>query len=254
MRSPPGIRASLSVVCSLMSVLPVRLPLDRPASPSRPAPGRPGRTTRAEELRMQLADEITRGTLPPGSALDETALAARFGVSRTPVREALRELVASGLVDARPHRGAVVARPSVARLQNMFEVMAELEALCAGLCALKMAPPERRQLEQLHAEMGELMRLGDFAAYREANELFHTSVYAGSHNDYLIELTLGTRRRLSPFRRAQFRALGRLALSHAEHDRVTTAVLRGDRDGAASAMRDHIAIVHDAYEQYAQTL
>ncbi|WP_205409243.1 GntR family transcriptional regulator [Ancylobacter rudongensis] len=237
-----------------MSVLPVRLPLNRPTTGARPTGARPLRMTRAEELRMQLADEITRGTLPPGTALDETALAARFGVSRTPVREALRELVASGLVDARPHRGAVVARPSVARLQNMFEVMAELEALCAGLSALNMTPPERQQLERLHADMGELMRLGDFSAYREANELFHTSIYAGSHNDYLIELTLGTRRRLSPFRRAQFRALGRLALSHSEHERVTTAILRGDRDGAAAAMRDHIAIVHDAYEQYAQTL
>lgn len=232
-----------------MSVLPIRFPLEPPA-----AAGRRGRVTRAEELRMQLADEITRGLLPPGTALDETALAGRFGVSRTPVREALRELTASGLVDARPHRGAVVARPSVERLQNMFEVMAELEALCAGLSALNMTPQERRQLEQLHADMGELMRQGDFTTYREANEQFHTSIYAGSHNDYLIEITVGTRRRLSPFRRAQFRALGRLALSHIEHDRVTTAILRGDRDGAASAMRSHIAIVHDAYEQYAQTV
>lgn len=232
-----------------MSVLPVRFPLEPPAGA-----GRRGRVTRAEELRMQLADEITRGTLPPGTSLDETALAARFGVSRTPVREALRELTASGLVDARPHRGAVVARPSVERLQNMFDVMAELEALCAGLCALNMTPPERHKLEQLHADMSEFMRQGEFAAYREANEQFHTSIYAGSHNDYLIEITLGTRRRLSPFRRAQFRALGRLALSHTEHDQVVTAILRGDRDGAAAAMRSHIVIVHDAYEQYAQTV
>ena len=216
-------------------------------------PTRP-RVTRAEELRMHVADEITRGVLPPGTTLDETALAARFGMSRTPVREAIRELAASGLVDTRPHRGAVVARPSVERLQSMFDVMAELEALCAGLCALNITPTERRALETLHTDMGELMRQGDFAAYREANEVFHTSIYAGSHNDYLVELTFGTRRRLSPFRRAQFRALGRLALSHTEHDRVTTAILRGDRDGAANAMRSHIAIVHDAYEQYAQSL
>jgi len=72
--------------------------------------------TRAEELRLQLADEIIRGALPPGAALDETDIARRFNVSRTPVREALRQLVASGLVDARAHRGAVVARPSIARL------------------------------------------------------------------------------------------------------------------------------------------
>ncbi len=212
------------------------------------------RVTRAEELRLQLADEIIRGRLPPGTALDETALAARFGVSRTPVREALRELAASGLVDTRPHRGSVVARPSLERLQDMFDVMAELEALCAGLAALAMTPPERRQLDQLHQEMGEMMRAGDFAAYREANEQFHAALYAGSHNDYLVEITIGTRRRLSPFRRAQFLALGRLALSHREHDGVVTAVLRGDRETAANAMRAHITIVHDAYEQYAQTV
>ncbi|MCS0503405.1 GntR family transcriptional regulator [Ancylobacter mangrovi] len=213
-----------------------------------------GRVTRAESLRMQLADEITRGLLPPGTTLDETALATRFGVSRTPVREALRELTASGLVDARPHRGAVVARPGVERLQNMFDVMAELEGLCAGLSALQMTPAERRALVKLHDAMGELMRQGDFNAYREANDQFHTTIYDGSHNDYLIEITLGTRRRLSPFRRAQFRALGRLGLSHTEHDRVVTAILRGDREGAIAAMRSHIAIVHDAYEQYAQSV
>src|ERR1700742_2081919 len=69
--------------------------------------------TRAEELRLQLADEIVRGGLPPGSPLDETDIARRFSVSRTPVREALRQLAASGLVDSRAHRGGVGARPSL---------------------------------------------------------------------------------------------------------------------------------------------
>src|ERR1700688_5118319 len=76
----------------------------------------PDRITRAEELRLQLADEIVRGALPPGAALDETDIARRFKVSRTPVREALRQLAASGLVDARAHRSAVVARPTIDRL------------------------------------------------------------------------------------------------------------------------------------------
>ena len=93
----------------------------------------PDKITRAEELRLQLADEIVRGALAPGAALDETDIARRFKVSRTPVREALRQLAASGLIDARAHRGAVVARPSIERLTGMFEAMAELEALCAGL-------------------------------------------------------------------------------------------------------------------------
>ena len=101
---------------------------------------RAGGKTLAEELRWQLADEIVRGTLEPGTALDETELARRFRVSRTPVREALRQLAASGLIDARAHRGAVVARPSLERLTGMFEAMAELEALCAGLAAERMTP------------------------------------------------------------------------------------------------------------------
>src|SRR5262245_48292016 len=91
------------------------------------------RRTLAEELRLQLADEIISGALEPGAARDETHLARRFRVSRTPVREAIRQLAASGLVEARAHRGALVARPDAERLLGMFEAMAELEALCAGL-------------------------------------------------------------------------------------------------------------------------
>src|SRR6201988_3015479 len=105
--------------------------------------GRPDKLPRAEEFRQQLADEIVRGDLAPGAALDETDIARRFSVSRTPVREALRQLAASGLIEARAHRGAVVAQPSVERLSGMFEAMAELEALCAGLAAERMAPAER---------------------------------------------------------------------------------------------------------------
>src|SRR5258708_16451860 len=106
--------------------------------------------TRAEELRLQLADEIVRGVLPPGAALDETDIARRFKVSRTPVREALRQLVASGLVESRAHRGAVVARPSIQRLTRVFEAIAEVEALCAGLAAERMSPAERHRLEAVH--------------------------------------------------------------------------------------------------------
>ena len=101
------------------------------------------RSRAPEELRLQLADEIVRGALAPGAPLDETEIARRFNVSRTPVREALRQLVASGLVESRAHRGAVVARPSIERLTGMFEAMAELEALCAGLAAARITPAER---------------------------------------------------------------------------------------------------------------
>ena len=207
--------------------------------------------TRAEELRLQLADEIVRGALAPGSPLDETDIARRFNVSRTPVREALRQLAASGLVDARAHRGAVVARPSVERMTEMFEAMAELEAICAGLAAERMAPAERHGLEAIHEELRVLSYTGNPERFSDINERFHNAIYAGSQNGYIAEITLATRVRVQPFRRAQFRNLGRLAKSQAEHDRVVIAIMRGDHVGAAAAMRAHIELVRGEYEIYA---
>jgi DNA-binding GntR family transcriptional regulator len=208
------------------------------------------RKTRAEELRAHLADDIVRGTLAPGQTLDEMELARRFGVSRTPVREAIRQLAASGLVETRPHRGAVVARPNHERILGMFEAMAELEALCAGLAAERMNAAERRALEELRV----LIQASDPQRYHEVNEQFHATIYAGAHNAYLAEMSLATRARVQPFRRAQFRLIGRLAKSHVEHDRVVLAISRGDRAGAASAMRAHITTVGEEYEAYAESL
>lgn len=212
---------------------------------------RPVRITRAEELRLQLADEIVRGQLAPGAPLDETEIARRFSVSRTPVREALRQLAASGLIEARAHRGAVVARPTLERLNGMFEAMAELEALCAGLAAERMTATERAGLEAIHEELRMLSHAGNPERFHEVNERFHNAIYAGSQNGYIAEMTLATRVRVQPFRRAQFRNLGRLAKSHAEHDRVVVAIMRGDRTGAANAMRAHIELVRGEYEIYA---
>src|ERR1700754_3808415 len=216
----------------------------------RPAPQQ-AKVTRAEELRLQLADEIVRGALAPGAPLDETDIARRFNVSRTPAREALRQLAASGLVAARAQRGAVVARPTLEGLNAMFEAMAELEALCAGLAAERMPAAERARLEGIHEELRGLSYAGNPELFHEVNERFHNAIYAGSQNSYIAEMTLATRVRVQPFRRAQFRNLGRLAKSHLEHDRVVVAIMRGDRVGAAAAMRAHIELVRGEYELYA---
>ena len=212
------------------------------------------RRTRTEELRLRLSDDIVRGQLAPGAALDETELARRFSVSRTPVREAIRMLAASGLVEVRAHRAAVVARPTHEHLIGMFEVMAELESLCAGYAADRMRGAERRALEDAHEKLRVLIQRGNPQRYYEVNEAFHATIYAGAHNSYLAELTLATRGRVQPFRRAQFRNLGRLAKSHAEHDRVVQAILRGERVLAAQNMYAHIIKVRDEYEHYAETI
>lgn len=226
--------------------------MPRPAAPARTQKPAAAPLTRTESLRLQIADEIVSGVLEPGTPLDEQELATRFGVSRTPVREAIRQLSASGLVSVRPHRGAVVALPTPSQLNDMFEAMAELEALCAGLAARNMTVPERRGLEALHEALRLLVHEGDPTSYHEKNEGFHAAIYAGSHNGYLAELTLMTRARVAPFRRAQFRATGRLGGSYQEHDLIVQAILRGDQPGAQEAMRGHIGIVRDAFQRYAE--
>ena len=167
------------------------------------------------------------------------------------MREAIRQLAASGLVEARAHRAAVVAQPSPERLIGMCEAMGELEALCAGFAAERMTAAERRALEFVHDEMRSLIQIGDPQRFHEVNESFHGAIYAGARNTYLAEMTLATRSRVQPFRRAQFRTLGRLAHSHMEHGRVVVAIMRGERERAATAMRAHITTVREVYEDYA---
>jgi DNA-binding GntR family transcriptional regulator len=210
----------------------------------------PAPRTLAGRLRMQLSDEIVRGELAPGVVLDEMELARRFQVSRTPVREAIRLLGASGLVEARPHRSAVVARPDKAQLVAMFEALRELEALCAGLAAERMTTGEVAVLARVHGALLDVAQVGDPQRYHEINEEFHARIYVGSHNPYLADLTLATRTRIAPFSRAQFRTRGRLPLSHKEHGRIIFAILKRNPEKASAVMRAHIGSVYDAYADY----
>jgi DNA-binding GntR family transcriptional regulator len=206
--------------------------------------------TLADRLRMQISDDIVRGELAPGAVLDEMELARRFQVSRTPVREAIRLLAASGLVDARPHRSAVVARPGRMQVLGMFEALCELEVLCAGFAAERMTKVEHTELQLIQRSLRPVVKSGDPQRYHEINENFHAAIYAGSHNEYLARITAETRARIAPFSRAQFRTFGRLAQSHAEHERVVAAILKRDRAAASAEMRAHIGYVHEAYAGY----
>ena len=188
--------------------------------------------TLAETVRQQLADDILRGVLPPGARLDEIGLAKRFNLSRTPVREALRQLTATGLVEMRPRRGVIVSLPSESALAEMFEVMGELEASCARLAALRMSPAERIRLELVHKRSRDAVRNSDRDSYRKINFEFHDAIYRGAHNDYLSATTVGMRQRIAAFRRAQFTIPDRLAKSYQEHDAIVTAVLRADAETA----------------------
>lgn len=207
----------------------------------------------ADRLAEALAESIFSGELEPGSRLDEQQLAQRFAVSRTPVREALRQLATTGLIEIRPRRGAFVTEVSPSQLEELFVAMGELEATCARLAALSMAPTERRRLQAFHERMGELAKAGDATAFAEANHIFHTMIYAGAHNIVLADMTAAMRRRLSPFRRAQFFLEGRPPRSHTEHDAVVKAIVDGDAGTAHAAMLHHVTLVEASFEELCST-
>jgi len=211
---------------------------------------KPDNQTRTERLAEQVANAILSGEMPPGARLDEQQLAQRFGVSRTPVREALRQLATSGLIDLRPRRGALVAQVTPEELETLFVAMAEMEAACARLCAQRMTQLERRRLQSMQEQMADLVRDGDPEAYADANQAFHLAIYAGAHNSVVADFTAGLRRRLAPFRRAQFRTQGRLPRSHDEHGAVVQAILAGNAPGAHATMLHHVSLVEDAFDAF----
>jgi len=203
--------------------------------------------TQAERFADSIAEKVLSGEFAPGFRLDETALAERFGVSRTPVREAIRLLASTGLIDVRPRRGASVATATSAELETLFGAMAEIEATCARLAALSMTPIERRRLQSRHEAMAELVLRDEQDAYAAANIDFHTQIYFGAHNEILSEFAQGLRRRLAPFRRAQFRTEGRTSRSHREHAAVLKAIVACDAAAAHAAMFHHMSLVEDSF-------
>ncbi|MGO8800236.1 MAG: GntR family transcriptional regulator [Roseiarcus sp.] len=213
----------------------------------------PEAATQTERLVEGIADGVLSGEFQPGFRLDEHRLAERYGVSRTPVREALRQLASTGLIEIKPRRGATVASATSAQLETLFGAMAEIEAACARLAAMSMTPLERRRLQSVHEAMAAFLPHHDRDGYTAANVVFHTQIYSGAHNAILAEFAAGLRRRLAPFRRAQFRAAGRIARSHAEHGAVVKAILACDAAAAHAAMFHHMSLVEDAFGKLGAT-
>lgn len=197
---------------------------------------------RSEVLREAIEEMIAVGKLPPGHHLDETELAAEFGVSRTPIREALIQLASMGIVVIRPRRGAIVAEIGPQQLIEMFEVMAELEAMCARLAARRMNPAEHATLKASHLACTEARNNADSDAYFYKNEEFHQQIYIGSQNTFLEEQARVLQRRLRPYRRLQLRVRNRVKASFDEHGAVVDAIIEGKGELAAELLRQHIMI------------
>ena len=193
-------------------------------------------------LADQIAEGIATGLYAPGSRLDELELAARYGVSRTPVREALIQLGAAGLLTLRPRRGAVVTEVSPQRLVEMFDVMAELEALCARLAARRSSAGNQADLRRAHEACVEAVHANDPEEYYQRNETFHHTLYRLSHNSFLEEQALALSRRLRPYRRLQLRVRSRMTSSFTEHAELVDAICSGDEELAAQRTRAHVTV------------
>lgn len=196
----------------------------------------------SDQLCEKIEEQIATGELPPGCALDEATLAEQHGVSRTPVREALIQLAAEGLIEIRPRRGAVVTSIGPGRLLEMFEVMAELEAMCGRLAARRMSAGEHAELLAVHQACEAARTDQDSDTYFYCNERFHAAIYAGSHNAFLGEQAQQLQRRLRPYRRLQLRVRNRMGTSFKEHEAIVQAIVTGDADTAAQTLRDHVVV------------
>lgn len=211
---------------------------------------RSGGVTHAATVRVTLEDDIFTGRLPPGAALDEEALAQRFQVSRTPVREAMLQLIQSGLVEKKPRQGAIVARTDISDMIRLFEVMSELEGICAKFAARRMTDEERRALKETHDASARALAAGDHDRYYTLSRQFHLQVIDGTHNQELIETTNRLGIKLVPYRRFQLSYPDRSESNLADHEAILAAILARDSEKAADLSRKHTNLQGDVLAEY----
>lgn len=202
---------------------------------------------RSDELRDELEEEILTGVLRPGARLEEAVLAERFGVSRTPIREALLQLAVAGLIENRPRRGAAVAEIGPRCLMEMFDVMAELESMCARLAARRVTDEALERITLAHGACIRAAAERDINAYYYENEEFHARIREASQNEFLNEQATALQKRLKPYRRMQLRARDRIRASLQEHQRIADAISAGDGELAGTEMRAHVALMGERF-------
>lgn len=185
-----------------------------------------------------ILSAIDNGTYRPGDRLVESELAERFGVSRTPVREALQRLETQSML-TRDGRSLIVATLDHNQLAELYTVRTELEALAARLAARHATPEEARVLGQMIVDDRRI--IDDPQALSRANRRFHHQIHLASHNRYLVQQLDIVHRTMALMARTSLAAEGRGEKSLAEHQAIVDAILAGDADAAEAALRHHIS-------------
>ncbi len=206
--------------------------------------------TLGDRIALDLKERIFASDLAPGDRLDEQELATRYAVSRTPVREALRQLAAAGMVDRRGRQGAVVAGLTVKGLVDMWEVLADLEGLSARLAARRIAAAQGAALRDIHARLEATVAARDIKAFEAANAEFHDQIYVASQNQHLIDSVRQLRRRVAIYERHITMQPGRFRDTVPEHAAVLDAILAHDGEAADQAMRAHLSMLGDSFSDF----
>jgi DNA-binding GntR family transcriptional regulator len=193
-----------------------------------------------EQVAERLRTRIFAHELEPGAWVDEQALAEEFGISRTPLREALKVLAAEGLVRLKPRRGCYVAALSEQDLDEIFPVMALLEGRCAREATDKASDADLKRLETIHADLERYAANGDPDHFFEANQRFHDALQDLAGNRWLKQLIEETRQFIKLTRRDSLNLEGRLKQSLTEHRAILAAIQRRDAEAAGRLMHDHL--------------
>lgn len=196
--------------------------------------------TATTRIHQALQQEIAASVLAPGAALDEAALAKRFRVSRTPVREALLQLSIQGFVRVVPRAGIFVATLESHELAEMLETLAYLEGLCTGLACQRMSATRRKRLASLHRRATRVEATHDAQSYLTLNESFHEQLYQACGNPFLVQQIQLIRLRTQPYRVRHFAEQERMRQSLQEHADIVEAILDADEQTATEVATHHI--------------
>ena len=187
-----------------------------------------------------LRDAVRRGILQPGERLMEIQLAEDLGVSRTPVREAIRKLEMEGYVIMMPRRGTYVADLSIRDINEVFEIRTSLESLASGLAAERITEDELEKLQRLLVEIGTHIKNGDMESIVRTDTEFHDLLYQASRNKRLVGIISNLREQLTRFRTTSMSYPGRLKATLEEHRNIVEAIAQGDEKAARKAAEHHM--------------
>ncbi|HAQ55529.1 MAG TPA: GntR family transcriptional regulator [Anaerovibrio sp.] len=187
-----------------------------------------------------LRDAIRKGKLKPGERLMESQLAEDLGVSRTPVREAIRKLELEGYVIMMPRRGTYVANLSIRDVNEVFEIRTSLDSLASGLAAERITDEELERLQRLLVAIGGYIEENDMDKIVECDTEFHDLLYQASRNSRLVGIIFNLREQLTRFRSTSMAFPGRLKATLEEHRRIVEAIAQGDVAEARAAAEYHM--------------